>query len=54
VLKHTSIRKVINLLCFLSFTEPSQVLETILKDVEEECHFTKIDKEKDETTQGND
>lgn len=48
MLKHTPIRKVINLFCFLCFTEPSQVLETILKDVEEECHFTKIDKEKDE------
>ncbi len=48
MLKHTPIRKVINLFCFLCFTEPSQVLRTILKDVEEEFHFTKIDKEKDE------
>ncbi|EFX74981.1 hypothetical protein DAPPUDRAFT_108355 [Daphnia pulex] len=31
-----------------TFEEPSQVLEKNLKDVEEECHFTKIDKEKDE------
>ncbi len=34
--------------CFWCFTKPSQVLETILNDVEEECHFTKSEKEKDE------
>ncbi len=28
-------------------SEPSQVLETILKDLQEECNFTKSEKEKD-------
>jgi hypothetical protein len=28
-------------------SKPSQVLETILKDLQEECNFTKSEKEKD-------